>query len=126
MKPLILLLALALGAVAQEPPPKPQPRVVDKKFLAVTALSIGAAGMDIHSTRYCITHNPNCYEGVGILSGTRPSTAKLVAVNVPMQVGINGLGYLLKKKGKRWWWVPQVAYAGLRVGVAIRNYKITH
>lgn len=104
---------------------KSQKRVIDKKFIFATSFSIGAAALDVHSSRYCMTRNPRCYEAVGIFSGSRPSAAQLVAINVPMQIGVNGLGYLLKKHHKRYWWAPQVAFGLLRVGIATRNYRLT-
>ena len=100
-----------------------KPRVIDKKFLAVAGFSNGMAALDIHSTRYCFNKNPNCYEAVGFFDGGRPNAAQLAAVSVPIQFGVNGAAYLLKKRGKKWWWVIPVAHGGLRIWAVQRNYR---
>lgn len=120
MKYLLTAVVLAGGLSAGEVPAK---RVIDKQFVFVTGISLAGAALDIHSTRSCFAASPRCYEGVGLFTGGRPSTAQLTAVNAPMQAGVNGLGYLLKRKGKSWWWMPQVTFAAIKIGFAVKNYR---
>lgn len=118
---IILMLFLLLGTCFA------QDKVVDKKFIFTTTFSVAGAAADVASTSYCFKHNPNCYEGMGMMfSGKRPNTLQLSLSRVPMQVGINGLGYLLKKKKKKFWWIPQVAYGFAQIGVSIHNIKNAH
>lgn len=119
----ILAILLLCSTAFAQLPDKPKPRVVDKKFIAVAAFSVGTAVLDVHSTRYCFNNNPRCYEGQGIFAGSRPSTAKLTAVNAPMQAGILVGTYYLKRRGFKGWWLLPVGFGAARIYIASVNYR---
>jgi hypothetical protein len=110
----LLAAALLLGAAslgAQEPG-----RVADGRFVALTVASVLLTVADVELTQRCL-RSGRCHEGNPLVPTT--SRAKLYPLQLGLTAAHSYLGYRLKKKGSRWWWVPQLSLsAGHGVGVA--------
>lgn len=101
-----------------EPVQKQAPkRVVDKKFVAMSALAMGLTIADIERTQSCLGSH-TCQE----LNPTLPrSRAGMYAVNVPLNAGLMYLSYRFKSKGKKVWWIAPIAISGSHlVGAGLR------
>ena len=101
-----------------EPAQKPTPnRVVDKKFIAMSALAMGLTIADIERTQSCLNSH-TCEE----MNPTLPrSRAGMYAVNVPLNAGLMYLSYRFKASGKKKWWIAPIAIAGSHlVGAGFR------
>lgn len=104
----LLLLPAPLGA--QEPG-----RVADRKFVALTVASVLTAVADVELTQRCL-RSGRCREGNPLMPTGR---WRAYAVQAPLTLGATYLAYRWKKKGVRYWWVPQLSLsAGHGVGVA--------
>ena len=92
-------------------------RVVDKKFIAMSALAMGLTIADIERTQSCLGSH-TCQE----LNPTLPrSRAGMYAVNVPLNAGLMYLSYRFKSSGKKKWWIAPIAIAGSHlVGAGLR------
>jgi hypothetical protein len=101
-----------------EPVQKQMPkRVLDKKFIAMSALAMGLTIADIERTQSCLNSH-TCEE----MNPTLPrSRAGMYAVNVPLNAGLMYLSYRFKSKGKKTWWIAPIAIAGSHlVGAGFR------
>jgi hypothetical protein len=116
MKRLFLItICLALPASSNA-----KPRVFTKKFAAAVIVAGAATAADVEVTAHCVKM-PACIEGNFGVYGTRPSRAKLYAINIP----VTGLGvflaYAMKHEGfDKTWWVP------LAPGIALHSYAAVH
>lgn len=124
---LALILAFtATVAVGQEK----KPRIADKKFWLVVAVSAATAILDVESTSYCMRHNPGCTESNRWLYGERPSRRRMYFTQAGVVAGISGATYLLKKTLQKegqlgWFWpVPQLGASAAQVYLASENYKL--
>ncbi len=105
---------------ASNPAPAPAPEgssVVDRKFVALTALTFGSSIAAIEMTQRCSVQH-NCYNNVFSMQDIR---IKLYAIAMPIDFGATLLSYELKKRGKRWWWVPAATAIAGGTAVAIRS-----
>jgi hypothetical protein len=83
-----------------------QKRVIDKKFMWAMTFASVASIADIESTKGFL-RNPLCHESSSAwLVGQRPSRARMYLTTAAIQVGVGTLSYYLKKKGKKYWWMP--------------------
>ena len=83
-------------------------RVVDKKFIGMSALMMGLTVADIESTQHCLG-NHTCRELNPLLPR---SHAGMYAVNVPINVAAMYLSYRLKAGGHRAWWIAPMVISG--------------
>jgi hypothetical protein len=126
MKVAALLLLLALPLAAADPaaialPEAPQRRVVDKKFVATTAFQVAANIFDVEST-IGMQKKGLCKEGWSSWAvGEHPDRPKLYATAAFANAGTATLAYFLKKKGKSYWWLPQVGAGSVHTFAASRN-----
>jgi hypothetical protein len=86
---------------------KPE-RVVDRKFVAMSALAMGLTIADIESTQHCIG-NGSCRELNPLMPTSR---AGMYAVNIPVNAGLMYLSYRLKASGHKTWWIAPLAISG--------------
>jgi hypothetical protein len=125
MKVAALLLLLALPLVAADPSaialPETPHRVVDKKFVTATAFQVAANIFDVEST-IGMQKKGLCKEGWSSWAvGDHPTRAKLYTTAALANAGTATLAYLLKKKGKSYWWLPQVSAGSIHTFAASRN-----
>lgn len=125
MKVAALLLLLALPLAAADPAavslPETPHRVFDKKFVTTTAFQVGANIFDVEST-IGMQKKGLCKEGWSSWAvGDYPSRPKLYATAAIANVSTATLAYFLKKKGKSYWWLPQVAAGSVHTFAASRN-----
>ena len=125
MKVAALLLLLALPLAAADPSaialPETPHRVVDKKFVTATAFQVAANIFDVEST-IGMEKKGLCKEGWSSWAvGDHPTRAKLYATAALANAGTATLAYLLKKKGKSYWWLPQVTAGSVHTFAASRN-----
>jgi hypothetical protein len=125
MKVAALLLLLTLPLAAADPSaialPETPHRVVDKKFVTATAFQVAANIFDVEST-IGMQKKGLCKEGWSSWAvGDHPTRAKLYATAALANAGTATLAYLLKKKGKSYWWLPQVSAGSVHTFAASRN-----
>ena len=93
------------------------PRVVDKKFVLVSALVMGLTISDLERTQHCL-HRGTCIEMNPMLPHSR---AGMYAVNIPLNAATMWLGYRMKSQGRKTWWIaPALVAAGHGIGTAFR------
>jgi hypothetical protein len=81
-------------------------RVIDKKFMWAMTFAGVASIADIESTKGFLK-NPQCHESSSAwLVGQRPSRGRMYLTSAAIQMGMGTLSYYLKKKGKKYWWMP--------------------
>jgi hypothetical protein len=97
--------------------PQSTKRVIDKKFIAMSALAMGFTIADIERTQSCLGSH-TCEELNPMLPHSR---AGMYAVNVPLNAGLMYLSYRFKASGKKKWWIAPIAIAGSHlVGAGFR------
>jgi hypothetical protein len=89
-------------------PIKKHSRVIDAKFVSMSALAMGLTIADIESTQHCIG-NGTCREMNPLMPHSR---AGMYAVNVPVNAGLMYLSYRLKASGNKSWWIAPLAISG--------------
>jgi hypothetical protein len=96
---------------------EPKKRVVDAKFVAMSALVMGLTIGDLERTQHCLSQH-TCVEMNPMLPTSRTG---MYAVNIPINAGAMYLAYRLKAGGRRTWWIAPVTIAASHgVGVAFR------
>lgn len=103
------IFALTIVAAAQSRN-EATPKVADKKFWTVSALTAATTVSDVEITARAL-QNPNCREH-NFLMGAHPSRAKMYGISVPATTGYALLGYWLKKHNVKLWAAPQLSLAG--------------
>jgi hypothetical protein len=97
----------------------PRPKVIDKKFIALTALTFGLTSLDVEMTHHCLKAG-TCYE----MNPTLPnSRAGQYAINTLTNVAVTYFSYRRRKSGKWGWWVAPVidmGAHGVGIGTNIR------
>jgi hypothetical protein len=95
---------------------RPTPRVFDRKFKMLTALSIATMMADLESTLHC----GQCRE-INPLYGAHPTRVRLYGINAPFLVGELMVSRMLRKRlpeGKSWM-IPSLSMSAAHmVGVA--------
>jgi hypothetical protein len=95
-----------------------QKRVIDKKFIWAMTFASAASIADIESTKGFLS-NPLCHESSSAwLVGQRPSRARMYLTTAAIQAGVGTLSYYLKKKGKRFWWMPAATLGASQLAAA--------
>ncbi len=90
-------------------PSKPKPeRVIDSKFVGMSALVMGLTIADIESTQHCLG-NGTCRELNPLMPHSR---AGMYAVNIPVNALAMYLSYRLKAGGHKTWWIAPIAISG--------------
>jgi hypothetical protein len=131
----LILLALMLSfnpfSHGAELPDAPSERVIDSRFVAAQTVLWSGTLVDIHSTRYFLNRNSvqgpcRVIEANSWLYGRRPSWGRMMAVAVPMNVGVGYLSYRFKKSKNKAlnaiWWIMPVGVGAGRGVVGLRNY----
>jgi len=105
------------ASVAQIEDAPQHPRVIDKKFWAMSVLVMGLTISDLERTQSCL-HRGTCVELNPMLPHSR---AGMYAVNLPINAATMWLGYRMKSQGRRTWWIaPALVAAGHGIGTAFR------
>lgn len=129
MKVAALLLLLTLPLAAADPTaapsalvlPEAPKRVVDKKYVSLVAFQAVANIFDVEST-ISMQKKGLCKEGWSSWAvGDHPTRRQLYATAALANAGTATLAYLLKKKGKSYWWLPQVTAGSVHAFAASRN-----
>src|SRR4029077_1087077 len=117
-------LILVAVSVAQNSTESPT-RVVDKKFLLLTALSAGGTFADSYTTTWAIQNWKNTPPGQSRacnvesespwLYGTHPTVGRAYAVAASKSIGATVAAYYLKKHHSRLWSLPMAINAGLSI-----------
>jgi hypothetical protein len=106
---------------------KPQPKVLDRKFLALAGMVTAATVLDLATTSHCMSTYGNCQEGNPLL-GSHPSQAKLYGVSFSLLVGQLLASAWLRHRtpdSKLWMVPPIVATAGHGLAAAL-NIRTMH
>ena len=126
MKVAALLLLLTLPLAAADPstmilPEAPKKHVVDKKFVGFATFQVAANIFDVEST-ISMQKKGLCKEGWSSWAvGDHPTRPQLYATAALANAGTATLAYFLKKKGKSYWWLPQVTAGSVHTFAASRN-----
>ena len=120
-----LLFLFALPLAAADPAavslPEAPRRVVDKKYVGLVAFQAAATIFDVEST-IGMQKKGLCKEGWSSWAlGDYPQRPKLYATAALANAGTATLAYFLKKKGKSYWWLPQVGVGSVHTFAASRN-----
>ncbi len=146
MKTALAILLLSTYSLAQEPQapmnPSPAPqrlvvlrnpvlpqataspyqeKVITKSFIAWTVADGATIAADALTTVHCL-NKPNCIE-TNPLFGRHPSTQRVAFTESGFFATDTLVSYLLKRKGKSWWWVPSLvntAQGGIAAGLNLR------
>ncbi len=115
-----------LPVVAVQTPKRPmiqnveKPRILDKKFLTLTAISTVATFADSFTTTWARQnwlagkHNVCNVEGQSVfLYGLHPTPARAYTVAAVKSVGTAGISYFMRKKHLKLWSVPLFANTAL-------------
>jgi hypothetical protein len=93
-------------------PPPSRPKVIDRKFIALSALILGLTAMDIEMTQSCMRSGV-CVE----LNPTLPhSRAGMYAVNSATNLGVIYLAFRRRDHGKKDWWIAPLIDIGAHAG----------
>lgn len=104
--------------------PAEKKRVVDWKFITVTALSIGAAVLDVEGSQRALRRCPTCTEASSWLLGPRPSRGRMYATILPLKVAETWAAYKLKKSGKPAWVAVPFAGGGVNLFGGLHGLSI--
>jgi hypothetical protein len=117
-------LILAAASCAQDIPGAPT-KIVDKKFMAMAALSVGSTFADSYTTTWAIQNWKNTPPGQSRacnaesespwLYGTHPTVGRAYGVAVGKSVGTTVLAYYLKKHRSKFWSLPLTINAGFSI-----------
>jgi hypothetical protein len=58
------------------------------------------------------------------LLGTHPSATRMAVEGTVLEAGTAWMGYWLRGKDKKWWWVPQVGLAATQGFLAWHNSQL--
>lgn len=83
-------------------------RVVDAKFVGMSALVMGTTIADIETTQHCLG-NGTCRELNPMIPHSR---AGMYAVNLPINALAMYVSYRLKAGGHKTWWIAPIAISG--------------
>jgi hypothetical protein len=101
-------------------------RVIDRKFVAFSAYQATASVLDVESTIGMMKANPYCTEEWSAwFTGQRPGRGRLYFGAALGNLATGTLAYYLRRKGKSYWWVPQVSIGSLQVYTATHNRFIS-
>lgn len=119
-----VVVLLAITAAAQDIP-KDKPKVVDKRFFAVSAFSASALAFDAYTTA---ARKPGCIEGgEPWLLGRNPSTGRVIGVSIGEFALTEGITYLLKRSHNKvlnyLWPAPAAARGAVHLVAGIHNYE---
>lgn len=88
-----------------------EPRVIDKKFMALGVLAFATTSLDMELTQHCLQRQ-QCVE----LNPTLPTSHwAMYATNTPVNAGVMWLAYKRRKGGHRDWWVWPALDAGIHL-----------
>ena len=110
---------LILGVALTFPLAAQQPRVVTPGFIALNAASLGAAALDVASTRRCIDAG-TCHE-MNPLMKCSAGCQYSRALGEAAEMGV--LSYEMKKHGHRGWWVAPTIEIGMHGVLAGANLR---
>lgn len=104
--------------------PKPT-RVVDRRFVRLHLLEVGAVILDIESTHYGLSHGGT---EANPLFGSRPSRTIQYGIGLPVTFGMTCWSYYLKRNAphsRRWQILPLLAI-GIHGGATVNNLATAH
>ena len=98
--------------IERTPPSQIKPRIFNRTFAILAAVSAAAMVADVELTANCLKTSVNCHEANPLL-GKDPSRARLYGVNVPLYAGemmlsqaealLDCYKYSLVIRRKNWW-----------------------
>ena len=113
-----LVMALAYSAHAQALPENPHARVIDKPFVMLHGISLGAALADASLTHTTNGYANHCYERDPLL-GRYPSSARTYGVILGAWGVTTLASAIVKRSGKRWWPAIPITHASVNLtGIA--------
>ena len=103
---------------------RPKKKVIDKKFLFVAGLLISSQILDTETTHIGINE-------YGLKEGN-PRMAPFVnqgrlasyGVGLSIDAGLIGLGYVAKKQGSHYWWLPATIGSAVHFYYGYNNWKL--
>jgi hypothetical protein len=88
-----------------------EPKLIDKKFMALGFLAFATTSLDMELTQHCLQRQ-ECVE----LNPTLPTAHwAMYATNTPVNAGVMWLAYKRRKGGHRDWWVWPALDAGIHL-----------
>lgn len=115
---LLALLVIAERARGQELSDAPQPQTLDKRFVAVSVLTIGSAALDAWSTNRNLDHG---YREQNPILGARPAKWNVWALTMGESAAWCTAGYFVKRATRKspsrfvrnlWIVLPGLSFAG--------------
>jgi len=116
----ILLISSVLAQGEEWSSSKPKPPVADKKFVFLATIHTAAMIADYETTQGCIARN-SCYELNPIFGSRYPSRRRMYAIGGAITAASVYSAYSLKRKKKRYWFVPLLAGTAVHGYLAYRN-----
>ena len=101
---------------------KPGLATADGKFLFLASAYTAALVADYETTQSCLARGA-CRE-LNPVFGSHPSRLRMYAIGGAISAGTIYGSYYLKKKRKRYWWVPLVAGTVVHGYLAYRNSRL--
>lgn len=99
---------------------KPQPPVIDRKFVFLAGIHTAAMIADYETTQNCLVRH-TCRELNPIFGSRYPSRKRMYVIGGAIAAASTYGAYQLKKKKKRYWFVPLVAGAAVHGFLAYHN-----
>jgi hypothetical protein len=116
---------ILVAAVVAQNSTESSTKIVDKKFLLLTALSAGGTFADSYTTTWAIQNWKNTPPGQSRacnvesespwLYGSHPTVGRAYAVAAGKSIGATVAAYYLKKHHSRLWSLPMAINAGLSI-----------
>lgn len=97
-------------------PPAKDERVATLPYWATTGVVFGSNIAAIEVLQSCLSAN-QCQS----IPGAMRSRGAMYGVGIPVAAGVSLLDYYLKKKEKRWWYVPAIAATAFNVAFIARG-----
>ncbi len=100
--------------------PPVKPRIFNRTFAFLAALSAAAMVADVELTANCLKTVVNCHEANPLL-GKDPSRERMYGINVPIYAGEMMLSRVLRRKERKAWMMPLASFAGMHAVGATSN-----
>lgn len=120
-----LALLLSSSLWAQTLPEAPS-KVADKKYVITLGATIAANAMDAYTTSRYVGTPEHCpiEGGSPWLYGRKPAEARVIGIMSGETVAVGLMSYVLKRKRKRYWFVPMIANGTSHAAGAIHNFRV--
>jgi hypothetical protein len=99
----------------------------DQAPLLLFALSASLTALDVHSSFKCIREVFGCHEANPLMRpfiGPGKSQAAAHAYTQGVNLGLNALGWKLRRGNNAYWWIPATVTGGMHGAAASWNFNL--